>query len=62
MINPKHETLNIKQTQNTKPKIKNRGFVYNFEFKLLGLFSVSNLVFRIYHITDVFHRFIEGVS
>lgn len=41
--NPKPETLNPKQTQNYKPKT-----VLDFEFKLLDLFRVSDLVFSIF--------------
>jgi hypothetical protein len=47
-LNPKLETLNSKQTQNSKPKTQNR-FVLNFGFRILDLFRISNLGFRVFN-------------
>ncbi len=38
-LNPKSETLNSKQTQNSKTKTQNT-FVLDFEFRVLSLFRI----------------------
>ena len=46
MRNPKSEALNTKQAQMTK--IQNSKQFWSFEFRILDLFRISGLEFRIY--------------